>query len=235
MGGVSDQNAMPTAALADTIYEHIVSLIAREGLAPHSRLPGESELGQRFGASRPVVRQALTRLRAEGRVYARQGAGNFVGEPAPLSGVTFGGLQSIADIRALLDFRCVLEGESAARAAGCSDRTLLHAITARRRLFEAAVAQGRPAIDEDIAFHRAIAEAGGNRFFVLTMAALEEQFRYAVKLARELSAQPRQERSRDVRDEHRAIDTAIAAGDARAAREAMNRHLRGGMSRLFGA
>jgi GntR family transcriptional regulator, transcriptional repressor for pyruvate dehydrogenase complex len=225
---------MPTSSLPDQVYEQIVAFIARDGLAPQSRLPSESALGERFGASRPVVRQALARLRAEGRVYARQGAGNFVGEPAPLSGVTFGSLQSIPDIRALLDFRGVLEGETAARAALCKDRHLLHAITAKRRLFDAALGQGKPAIDEDIAFHRAIAEAGGNRFFVLTMAALEEQFRYAVKLVRELSPQKKQGRARDVRDEHRAIDEAIAAGDPKAARAAMDRHLRGGVARLFG-
>ncbi|MFD0669161.1 FadR/GntR family transcriptional regulator [Ramlibacter sp. MAHUQ-53] len=225
---------MPAPALADHVYEQIVATIAREALAPHTRLPSEAALGERFGASRPVVRQALARLRAEGRVYARQGAGNFVGEAAPLSRVTFGALRSLADIRALLDFRCVLEGESAARAAQCTDRQLLHAITARRRLLEAAVARGDKAVDEDIAFHRAIAEASGNRFFMLTMAALEEQFRYAVKLARELSAQPVRERASHVRDEHRAIDAAIAAGDPQAARDAMTRHLRGGMARLFG-
>ncbi|MDB5857771.1 MAG: Transcriptional regulator, GntR family [Ramlibacter sp.] len=225
---------MPSSSLGDQVYDQIVALVARDGLAPHSRLPSETALGERFGASRPVVRQALARLRAEGRVYARQGAGNFVGEPPPLSGVTFGSLQSIPDIRALLDFRNVLEGETAARAALCTDRHLLHAITAKRRLFDAALAQGKPAIDEDIAFHRAIAEAGGNRFFVLTMAALEEQFRYAVRLARELSTQARPARARDVRAEHGAIDAAIAAGDPEAARAAMDRHLRGGMARLFG-
>ncbi|NML47558.1 FadR family transcriptional regulator [Ramlibacter sp. G-1-2-2] len=226
---------MPAASLSDHVHEQILELIAREGLEPHTRLPSEMELGERCGASRPVVRQALARLRADGRVYARQGAGNFVGEQPPLSDITFGSLQNIADIRALLDFRCVLEGETAARAAQCQDRHLLHAITAKRRLFDAALAQGRPAIDEDIAFHRAIAEAGGNRFFVLTMAALEEQFRYAVRLVRELSPLPKRDRARDVREEHRAIDEAIAAGDPKAAREAMNRHLRGGMARLFGS
>lgn len=225
---------MRMPSLADAVYDRIVSLIAREGFAPHSRLPGEIALGQRFGASRPVVRQALARLRAEGRVYARQGAGNFVGEPTALAGAAFGPLQSIADIRALLDFRRVLEGETAARAASCADPRLLHAVTARRRLFDAAMAKGLPAIDEDIAFHRAIADACGNRYFMLTMAALEEQFRYAVKLVRELSAQPRRERARDVRAEHRAIDAAIAAGDPAAARDAMDRHLRRGMARLFG-
>ena len=226
---------MADSSLSDHVYEQVVAFIAREGLRPHGRLPSETELGERFGASRPVVRQALARLRSEGRVYARQGAGNFVGEPPALSSVTFGSLQSLADIRALLDFRMVLEGESAARAALCRDRHLLHAITARRRLFDAALAAGQPAIDEDIAFHRAIAEAGGNRFFVLTMAALEEQFRYAVKLVRELSPQDRQHRKRDVRGEHKAIDEAIASGDPKAARAAMDRHLRGGMARLFGS
>lgn len=226
---------MPAPCLGDKAYEWIVALIAREGLAPHHRLPSESALGEQCGASRPVVRQALARLRADGRVYARQGAGNFVGEPPALSSLTFGPLQNIADIRALLDFRCVLEGETAARAAVCTDRLLLHAITAKRRVFEAAVARGLPAIDEDIAFHSAIAEASGNRFFVLTMAALDEQFRYAVRLVRELSAQTKQRRVRDVRDEHRVIDSAIAAHDPAAAREAMYLHLRGGMKRLFGA
>lgn len=225
---------MPSPSRADLAYEHIVAHIARTALAPNDRLPGEQQLAQRCGVSRPVVRQALARLRAEGRVYARQGAGNFVGQAAPLTASAFGPLQSLADIRALLDYRCVIEGETAARAALCRDRVLRHAITARRRSLEAAVARGQDAIDEDIAFHRAIADAAGNRFFVLTLQALDEPFRYAVRLVRELGQSPAPERAANVRDEHRAIDAAIAAGDAEAARAAMSGHLRGGIARLFG-
>ena len=221
------------SVLSDAAYDQIRALVARQGLAPHSRLPGEHALAAHCGVSRPVVRQALARLRAEGRVYARQGAGNFVGEPA-LRDVSFGPLESIADVRALLDFRLVLEGESAARAARCTDRALLHAVTASRRRMDAAVARGEPGIDEDIAFHQAIAQASGNRFFVLTLAALQEQTRIAVRLVRELSAQPAQHRRGDVREEHRAIDDAIAAGDPGGARAAVGKHLRRGIERMFG-
>jgi DNA-binding FadR family transcriptional regulator len=145
-----------------------------------------------------------------------------------------GPLQSIPDVRSFLDFRCVLEGESAARAARCKDPALRAAITTKRRQQEAAMARGEPSIDEDIEFHRAIALASGNRFFVMTMEALEEQTRFAVKLIRELSPQPQHTRWRDILEEHRRIDAAIARGDAGAARHAMTEHLRGGMARLFG-
>jgi DNA-binding FadR family transcriptional regulator len=94
---------------------------------------------------------------------------------------------------------------------------------------------GPARIDEDIAFHRAIAEAGGNRFFVLTMAALEEQFRYAVKLVRELSPQPGRTGPATSARSTRRSTRRSRPGDAKAARAAMDRHLRGGMARLFGA
>jgi len=55
-----------------------------------------------------------------------------------------------------------------------------------------------------------------------------------VKLIRDMSPQPLHIRWRDVLEEHRRIDTAIARGDVEAARQAMTDHLRGGMMRLFG-
>jgi len=224
---------MPITPLSDRAYVRLLELIERQGLMPHDRLPGELALAAHCGVSRPVMRQALARARAEGRVYARHGVGNFVDAP-PEVGTVFGPLQSIPDILGFLDFRCILEGESAARAACCKDPALRAAITARRRQFEDAMAHGEPGIEEDIAFHRAIAMASANRFFALTMAALEEQTRFAVKLIRDLSAQPLHTRWRDVVEEHRRIDAAIARSDVAAARQAMTDHLRGGMTRLFG-
>ncbi|MBS0452443.1 MAG: FadR family transcriptional regulator [Proteobacteria bacterium] len=225
---------MSISPLSDSAYERLLALINERGLHPHDRLPGEVELAVHCGVSRPVMRQALARARTEGRVYARHGVGNFVGEPPPLEKTMFGALHSIPDVRAFLDFRCLLEGESAARAARCKDPELRAAIAAKRRQQEAAMASGEPSIEEDIEFHRAIALASGNRFFVMTMAALEEQTRFAVKLIRELSPQPQHTRWRDIREEHRRIDAAIAKGDPSAARQAMTDHLRGGMTRLFG-
>lgn len=223
---------MAISPLSDFAYKHVLELIERR--EPDERLPSEAELALNLGVSRPVLRQALARLRSEGWVYARRGAGNFVGKPPVLQHATFGPLHSIPDVRCFLEFRCLLEGESAAEAARCTDAQILQEIERRQRMLEAAWARGEPGIEEDIAFHGAIAAASGNRFFSMTMAALAEQTRVAIKLIRELSTLPMVRRAVDVRNEHRAIGEAIRAGDADAAREAMLAHLQGGMTRLFG-
>lgn len=224
---------MSVSPLSDSAYRQILTLIDRTGLAPGERLPGELALALRCGVSRPVVRQALAQLRAEGRVVARQGAGNFVGDAPTLQPVDFGPLRGIGDLRAFLEFRCSIEGECAALAAQCGDEKQRAAVGTRRRQLEAASARGEPGIEEDIAFHAAIAQASDNRFFILTMAALMEQKRIGIRLTRELSPQPMMTRWDDIRQEHREIDEAIAKGDPGAARDAMTRHLRGGIARLF--
>ncbi|CAM3757545.1 FadR/GntR family transcriptional regulator [Bordetella tumulicola] len=223
---------MAISPLSDFAYKQMLQTI--EIREPDERLPSEEALARTLGVSRPVLRQALARLRTEGWVYARRGAGNFVGKPPVLQSATFGPLHSIPDMRSFLEFRCLIEGESAAAAARCSDAPLLAEIDRRQRMLETAWSRGEPGIEEDIAFHGAIASASGNRFFGMTMAALAEQTRVSIKLIRELSPLPMVRRAVDVRNEHRAIGDAIKAADADAAREAMVAHLRGGMTRLFG-
>jgi GntR family transcriptional regulator, transcriptional repressor for pyruvate dehydrogenase complex len=51
----------------------------RDGsLAPGDRLPSETELARRLGVSRPVVREAIAYLKADGIVASRRGLGLFV-------------------------------------------------------------------------------------------------------------------------------------------------------------
>jgi len=52
--------------------------IARLGLRPGDRLPGDHELCERYGVSRPVVRQALSELQYEGVLQRVKGRGTFV-------------------------------------------------------------------------------------------------------------------------------------------------------------
>jgi DNA-binding FadR family transcriptional regulator len=227
---------MPLAetSLADRAYDQLLALIGTPAFGTDTRLPSEDAMAHRFGVSRPVLRQALARLRSEGRIYARKGSGNFVGDPGPpVEAVLFGPLTSVPDVRSFLEFRCSLEGESAARAAQRCDSDGVAEVQAARLRFEQALDAGAAGVDEDIAFHAAIARASGNRFFAVTIAALGEQTRFSIKLVRELGGKPQPARD-DVRREHRAIADAIAAGDAPAAREAMLAHLHSGIARLFG-
>jgi GntR family transcriptional regulator len=55
--------------------------IATGKLKPHRRVPSERLLSGRFGISRMTVRQALTEMVHDGRLYSRVGMGTFVAEP----------------------------------------------------------------------------------------------------------------------------------------------------------
>ena len=67
-------------------YERIVDELRVEILAGHraagERLPSEHELAELYGTSRPTVRRAVARLKAEGLVVTSQGRGAFV-RPKP--------------------------------------------------------------------------------------------------------------------------------------------------------
>lgn len=228
-----DNRLMPTPLLTDTVYNQLLTLIQEGQLSTGDRLPSEHALAQRFAVSRPVLRQALARLRAEGRVQARQGAGHFVAEEPIVKNIDYGAIQGIPDVRSFLEFRCILEGESAALAAQSKNTRLRAAITARRKALEAATMSGQPGIDEDVAFHAAIARASENRYLIMTIAALVEQTHIAIRLVRELSPQPLLYRWKDVRAEHHRIEESITNRDHEAARVAMTQHLRNGIARLF--
>jgi len=65
---------------SDRIARELRTLILAGDLSVDQRLPGEPELAQRFGVSRPTVREALKRLAAQNLVRSRRGAqgGTFV-------------------------------------------------------------------------------------------------------------------------------------------------------------
>ncbi|MFC4166306.1 FadR/GntR family transcriptional regulator [Teichococcus aestuarii] len=226
----------PAPSLSDTVYARLTELLGTEAFPEGARLPGENELARRFAVSRPVLRQALARLRAEGRLESRKGSGTYVRQVAlpALPPIGFGPLGNIPDVRAFLEFRCGVESAMAAEAARRDDAAALRHLARARDALAAETHAGRPSIEADIAFHQAVAEASGNRFFVAVMAALAEQTRFSIRLTRELSDTPDAERFATIRREHGRIAEAILAGDAEAAGAAMAEHLRGGILRLFG-
>jgi len=221
--------------LSESVYARLLEMLGSDAFPQGTRLPGEHALAERFAVSRPVLRQALARLQAEGRIEARRGSGTFVrhAAPPPLN-LAYGPLSSIPDVRSFLEFRCSLESEMAAHAAARREPEALAALRRAYAVLEAETAAGRPGIEEDIALHLAIAQASGNRFFLATLAALSEHTRFSIRLTRELCALSPPDRLAEMRTEHERILTAIEAGDSAAAHGAMAAHLRGGIRRLFG-
>ncbi len=94
----------PSARLGDQLAQRVALLIDSGEFSEGSRLPAESDLAERFGVSRPVIREALSRLRLMGVIVSRKGSGSYVQkradrpEHAP-SILGFGPVNSLAQIR----------------------------------------------------------------------------------------------------------------------------------------
>jgi DNA-binding GntR family transcriptional regulator len=73
--------AKPDADRAGSIYRTLRHAIIEQALEPGAKLP-EDTIGERFGASRTIVRSALGQLAAEGLVELRRNRGAAVATPA---------------------------------------------------------------------------------------------------------------------------------------------------------
>src|SRR3954463_2847849 len=216
------------AKLSHRLFEQLAGEIKSGRLAPGARLPTEQELTRAAKVSRTVVRGAVAALRAEGLVITRQGVGPFVSaEPqrAPFR-IEPERMQSLHDILSVMELRLGVEIESAGLAAERASKSQVRTISNSLNAIEEASVGGGSAVDEDLAFHRAIAEATGNPEFARFL-----QFigRHLIP-RRTVSGLPERMGGRGaylavIQEEHRRIYEAIRAGEPKAAREAMRRHL----------
>lgn len=238
----ADRNGAPdaimqSAGLGDQLYGRLVSLIEGGEFAQGSRLPAESELAERFNVSRPMIWEALSRLRGDGAIISRKGAGSFVqgppGHAHERTHLGFGPISSLAQVKQCFDFRVGLEGEAAFWAAqNRTAATVSQLRTALARL-EDAITQRIIGKDADYDFHIAVAHASANDFFEVVLTSMRPSIEFAINLSRSLSLTRPLERLRIVQAEHIAIFTAIESGDKEAARNEMRTHLSNACSRVF--
>jgi DNA-binding FadR family transcriptional regulator len=210
--------------LADQLAEQIKS----GRLGAGARLPTEEELSRAARVSRTVVREAVAALRADGLVVTRQGVGAFVSaapQQAPFR-IDPEGMRSIEEVLHVMELRLGVEIESAGIAAERASKAQRRAIGSALNAIEEASAAGRSAVDEDLSFHRAIADATGNPEFARFL-----QFigRHLIP-RRTVSGLPERMGGQKaylalIQEEHRRIYEAIRGRDPGAAREAMRRHL----------
>ncbi|NJC20991.1 GntR family transcriptional repressor for pyruvate dehydrogenase complex [Arthrobacter pigmenti] len=219
------------ASLVESLRRRIV-----DGTIPSGeKLPSESLLIAEFGVSRTVVREAISRLHAEGLVYTRRGSGSFALTP-PASDESAGGMRrprTLEERRALLAFRIGFESEAAALAAVHCTPERIAAMDEALAAFNAAGNHAATAMSCDFAFHRAVAEASSNAYFVDAVVSLGPAM--IAMPPQRLEAAPdggQSERLQRVAAEHGAVRNAIAAGDALAAAAAMRLHLTQSRQRL---
>ncbi|WP_265499823.1 FadR/GntR family transcriptional regulator [Paracoccus beibuensis] len=217
------------ARLSDAVIRQIETLILQGVLRPGERLPGERELADRMGVSRPSLREALAAMQADGLLVTRAGAGVFVAE-------VLGSAFSPALVRLIarhpqaaddfLTFRKDLEGLAAERAAQAAGPTDLEVLDRIVQAMVQATGQADPeaeaALDAD--FHMAIVEASHNLIALHMMRAMQDLLRQGMLFNRARIFANADLRHR-ILDQHRAINDALQARDGQRARAALEDHL----------
>ena len=222
--------------LSDRLAERLTVQIESGALQPGDRLPTELQLADVHGVSRTVVREAVHQLKSRGLLLSRQGSGMYVARPPAARALDFdpGVLGSIEGVVQVREVRRALEGEIAALAAERATRAQVSVMRTALRALDRAVAAGGDGVAEDLAFHRALAEATGNPQFTRLMAFLEQYLHDAMRVTRANEAR-RSDFAAQVRHEHDQIARAIEAGDAEAARRAATLHMVNAAARLVAA
>jgi GntR family transcriptional repressor for pyruvate dehydrogenase complex len=221
------------APLSEYIYQQLYGQIANGELKHNARLPGEHQLAEKYGVSRPVVRDALKRLRDEGLIESRQGAGSWVTFDKSPAVPSYAPIGSIADIRRCYEFRIAVERETAYLAAQRAAAKPLADIEAALALMDIATREHVHSEEADFSFHYAIAVAADNHYLSSSLLGIRDHISVVMTLHGKslLASHPGLEQ---VFAEHRNIFIAIRDGDALRASRLMEEHLIGSRDRLFG-
>lgn len=216
------------------IAQQIIDAIQKGELAVGDRLPPERELAEKFGISRPVIREALCALEMAGVIETKHGQGSFIKgvpqEPSSLM-LQVGGCASPWEF---LEARMIVEGAVAMRAAEvCGEESLALLEDVLQRMERSVEADDGTFPQIDFEFHVALARTTGNAVLSDLVAELCEIVRD--KLFREMSAKIVRAKGGPQKflSEHRRIYEAIKSKVPLDAYRAMRSHIESVIKDMF--
>lgn len=200
--------------------------------APGEKLPSVDRLSRQYGVGRSTVREAISALKATGRLAVRQGGGTFAlaAPPAdapqhPASLMPDRWPDRAASLRGLLEVRRVLETGCAALAA---EKRTVDDIA----VLESLLAEMEDKLDDrkagerlDVRFHLAIADAAHNDTLAEMMRSISGRLHDGMQDTRALWLFAERSSAGRLLAEHRLIFEAVRSGDAELARSRMEEHL----------
>jgi DNA-binding FadR family transcriptional regulator len=222
------------APLADQVFGALQADIAEGRLRPGEKLPIEPQLALVFGVSRTVIREALSRLRNDGLVTAKQGSGVYVAE-TPFNQAFRMTPQAVANaesIREIFELRLGIEVEAAALAARRRAPEDLVRIEKALAAIETTKSGADFGVEADASFHRAIAMASGNSKIASFQRYLSVFLVESISVARSNTLKLQPGMVDEVVREHEAILVAVHGMDQELARTAMRTHLTNAQARL---
>ena len=234
-------------SLADEAHRQMLLQLEMNQWRAGDKLPPEKALAASLGVSRSVIREALARLKADGRVESRQGSGAYVADRHKIAAFRIADLRATNGIgqpsvfaadqadtaeRDMLELRQIVESGAAELAATRRSEADIANIRAAVVLMDAALASRIDGSDADDAFHNAIAAATHNAQLSKFVEFLGAQFSasrkvmwghagYGVGITEVGHA------------DHRAILVAIADGDALLAKRLAHAHVRRSIDRVL--
>jgi GntR family transcriptional repressor for pyruvate dehydrogenase complex len=218
--------------LSTLVASSISREIAQGRLKTGDQLPTEQALATTFGVSRNVVREAIARLRSEGRIWSQQGRGAFVADVAnsPVLTIDHDALQQADAFKSLFELRGALEVKAAAFAAQRRTDADLEAMKGALSAMNTAPYGSVAWLKADLEFHRAVVAATRNSYMEQFLIFVSERVRESILAAG--NQQGSDDMASTTLGEHNRILDAITSGDAGAAQEAMQLHLNGAAQRV---
>lgn len=185
MTGLTSQ-PIARVSLIDALAGQIENLILSGDLNVGAKLPSEGQLATQFEVSRPVVREALVKLRERGLIDTVNGRGTFVRHPQPkqLGDALIRQLMvSSSDpslLAKLFEAREAVETALARLAAERATEEEKRRIRAAYGTMAKAVGDAERWAEADLAFHREVADASHNPFLATLLSPLIEAIHYGI-------------------------------------------------------
>jgi DNA-binding FadR family transcriptional regulator len=209
--------------LTYTIVEQLGHAIVTGAYGPKKPFPIEADLCKQFDASRSVLREAVKMLTAKGLLAARPRQGTWVEPESAWNLLDPDVLRwllerkfSLSLLTEITEMRLAVEPMAAALAARNASPDTVAPIREAIDRMKAAERGDDDPLAADIAFHAAVLQASGNRFY----AQLEELIDTALRFSNRLTNQFKRVALTGVSDHKKVLD-AIAARDSRRAQNAM--------------
>jgi GntR family transcriptional repressor for pyruvate dehydrogenase complex len=215
--------------MADRVATVLRRMFIRGEIAEGTMLPPESELMERFGVSRPTLREAFRVLESESLIRVERGVrgGARVTRPTRATLARYAGLileyegvtvKDVYDARVTLEVPMVQQLAKQRNAKAIAE---LEQIVER----EAQLSPGNEAVDQLTDFHAAIARVSGNATLQIVSDMLHHVIEKANRSLQPTAGTRAEQAVRRSVKTHRMVLDMIKAGDADKAGELWKRHL----------
>ena len=206
------------------VVEELGIRIVRGDLAPDEPFPKEADLEREYGVSRSVIREAVKTLAAKGLLESKTRTGIRALPPvrwnlldSEVLSWRYSTMQPVQFFAELFEIRRMIEPEAAALAAVRATPAEIAEIEAAFQAMVESSQANTPGIEADLRFHRGILAAGRNPLLLQMGNLIGVGLLISHRFSRESFA--------IFLPLHRAVMEAIKAGEADAARTAMQRLL----------